>query len=166
MIERRTRLISSSLLPLNITPEITSIHPPVWWNDWLMSDRAEGHGRSCRLADCRIRLLLAVWNPACGRRFEAGGRRTFSEDANHHDRTDEVCRTIFFPLRVADLTILGFRGRSKRRDQTTDGRRAVALPAPDALLPFLTVAAPALYPANEARQQRSRFHRSARAAAP
>src|SRR3981081_3306013 len=32
MIARRTRRISSSLLPLNITPAITSIHPPAWWN--------------------------------------------------------------------------------------------------------------------------------------
>ena len=24
--------MSSSLLPLNITPAITSIHPPLWWN--------------------------------------------------------------------------------------------------------------------------------------
>src|ERR1700674_2763712 len=32
MMERRTRRMSSSLLPLNITPAITSIHPPAWWN--------------------------------------------------------------------------------------------------------------------------------------
>src|SRR3954471_22618525 len=32
MMERRTRRISSSLLPLNITPAMTSIHPPAWWN--------------------------------------------------------------------------------------------------------------------------------------
>src|ERR1035437_4409475 len=32
MMERRTRRISSSLWPLNITPAITSIHPPLWWN--------------------------------------------------------------------------------------------------------------------------------------
>ena len=32
MIDRRTRRISSSLLPLNITPAITSTHPPAWWN--------------------------------------------------------------------------------------------------------------------------------------
>src|SRR6202163_2932364 len=32
IIARRTRRISSSLLPLNITPAITSIHPPLWWN--------------------------------------------------------------------------------------------------------------------------------------
>src|SRR5688500_14512216 len=31
MIARRTRLINSSLLPLNITPAMTSTHPPVWW---------------------------------------------------------------------------------------------------------------------------------------
>src|SRR5206468_10757040 len=32
MTARRTRRISSSLLPLNITPATTSIHPPLWWN--------------------------------------------------------------------------------------------------------------------------------------
>src|ERR1700674_574357 len=32
MIARRTRRMSSSLLPLNMTPAITSIHPPAWWN--------------------------------------------------------------------------------------------------------------------------------------
>src|SRR5213595_2573495 len=32
MMARRTRRISSSLLPLNITPAMTSIHPPLWWN--------------------------------------------------------------------------------------------------------------------------------------
>src|SRR3954470_5182874 len=32
MIARRTRRISSSLLPLNMTPAMTSIHPPAWWN--------------------------------------------------------------------------------------------------------------------------------------
>src|SRR3954462_7145858 len=31
MMERRTRRISSSLLPLNITPAMTSIQPPAWW---------------------------------------------------------------------------------------------------------------------------------------
>src|SRR3954466_3621014 len=31
MIALRTRRISSSLLPLNMTPATTSIHPPVWW---------------------------------------------------------------------------------------------------------------------------------------
>src|ERR1700686_1537370 len=32
LIRRRTRRISSSLLPLNMTPAMTSIHPPAWWN--------------------------------------------------------------------------------------------------------------------------------------
>src|SRR5436305_13105424 len=32
MMARRTRRMSSSLLPLNITPAMTSIHPPAWWN--------------------------------------------------------------------------------------------------------------------------------------
>src|SRR3954465_4942633 len=32
MIARRTRRSSSSLLPLNMTPAMTSIHPPLWWN--------------------------------------------------------------------------------------------------------------------------------------
>src|SRR6476660_3177138 len=32
MMARRTRRISSSLFPLNITPAMTSIHPPAWWN--------------------------------------------------------------------------------------------------------------------------------------
>src|SRR5260221_9604413 len=45
MIARRTRRSSSSLLPLNITPAMTSIQPPVWWNDWLMSGRAAVCGR-------------------------------------------------------------------------------------------------------------------------
>src|SRR6185436_12448734 len=31
MMARRTRRKSSSLLPLNMTPAITSIHPPAWW---------------------------------------------------------------------------------------------------------------------------------------
>src|SRR3954453_20576613 len=31
MIERRTLRMSSSLFPLNITPAMTSIHPPLWW---------------------------------------------------------------------------------------------------------------------------------------
>src|SRR6266550_3051294 len=32
MMARRTRRISSSLFPLNMTPAMTSIHPPAWWN--------------------------------------------------------------------------------------------------------------------------------------
>src|SRR5437016_463183 len=32
MMARRTRRISSSLFPLNITPAMTSIQPPAWWN--------------------------------------------------------------------------------------------------------------------------------------
>src|SRR4051794_34768666 len=32
MRARLTRRISSSLLPLNMTPAMTSIHPPLWWN--------------------------------------------------------------------------------------------------------------------------------------
>src|SRR2546423_1753604 len=32
MIARRTLRMSSSLLPLNMTPAMTSIHPPAWWN--------------------------------------------------------------------------------------------------------------------------------------
>src|SRR5215208_4306634 len=32
MMARRTRRMSSSLLPLNMTPAMTSIHPPLWWN--------------------------------------------------------------------------------------------------------------------------------------
>src|ERR1700682_5655508 len=32
IIARRTRRMSSSLLPLNMTPAMTSIHPPAWWN--------------------------------------------------------------------------------------------------------------------------------------
>src|ERR1035437_4756529 len=55
MMERRTRRISSSLLPLNITPAITSIHPPLWWNGPLgplTSDRdlyaVSSRGLVCR----------------------------------------------------------------------------------------------------------------------
>src|SRR5690242_14753869 len=31
MTARLTRRMSSSLLPLNMTPAMTSIHPPLWW---------------------------------------------------------------------------------------------------------------------------------------
>src|SRR5450759_4550850 len=55
MMARRTRRISSSLLPLNITPAITSIHPPLWWNGPLgplTSDRdlyaVSSRGLVCR----------------------------------------------------------------------------------------------------------------------
>src|SRR5687768_2504748 len=43
--------MSSSLLPLNITPATTSIQPPVWWNDWLISDRGGVVVNSRRAAD-------------------------------------------------------------------------------------------------------------------
>src|SRR5687768_10804890 len=39
IIERLTRRMSSSLLPLNMTPAITSIQPPAWWNGPLTSGR-------------------------------------------------------------------------------------------------------------------------------
>src|SRR5205814_5319903 len=58
MIARRTRRSSSSLLPLNITPAMTSIQPPVWWNDWLMSGRAAACGRVV------VWRLAAVCDPA------------------------------------------------------------------------------------------------------
>src|SRR5438477_10679197 len=67
MIARRTRRSSSSLLPLNITPAMTSIQPPVWWNDWLMSGRAAVCGRVV------VGCLAAVCDPVkVGRRAEIG----------------------------------------------------------------------------------------------
>src|SRR5687768_2886751 len=68
---RRTRRMSSSLFPLNITPLITSIHPPVdgngmseiivvgsvWWDGW--DGRGADHGRA-RARGCRDRHDRAV----------------------------------------------------------------------------------------------------------
>ena len=39
IIDRRTRRMSSSLLPLNMTPAMTSIQPPAWWNGPLTTGR-------------------------------------------------------------------------------------------------------------------------------
>src|SRR6266550_882031 len=47
MIARRTRRISSSLFPLNMTPAMTSIHPPAWWNGPLgplALEKVQGRG--------------------------------------------------------------------------------------------------------------------------
>src|ERR1700693_3573284 len=56
MIARRTRRISSSLLPLNITPAITSIHPPAWWNGPLgpLTTGRDLYGEDLRGSFCPV----------------------------------------------------------------------------------------------------------------
>ena len=59
IVARRTRRSSSSVLPLNITPAITSIQPPVSWNPPLTADpsdpAARDHRRGADHVACRHR---------------------------------------------------------------------------------------------------------------
>src|SRR4030081_3482114 len=56
MIARRTRRMSSSLLPLNITPAMTSIHPPAWWNGPLgpLTTGRDLYGEDLRGSFCPV----------------------------------------------------------------------------------------------------------------
>src|SRR6266516_2249307 len=56
MTARRTRRMSSSLLPLNITPAMTSIHPPLWWNGPLgpLTSGRDLYGVILRVTICRV----------------------------------------------------------------------------------------------------------------
>src|SRR6202011_5825974 len=56
MIARRTRRMSSSLLPLNITPAMTSIHPPAWWNGPLgpLTTGRDLYGEDLRGSICPV----------------------------------------------------------------------------------------------------------------
>src|SRR6202521_4998323 len=56
IIARRTRRMSSSLLPLNITPAMTSIHPPAWWNGPLgpLTTGRDLYGEDLRGSICPV----------------------------------------------------------------------------------------------------------------
>src|ERR1700749_4894635 len=98
MIARRTRRKSSSLFPLNMTPAITSIHPPVWWNGPL-GPLTTGRdlyevglpGRACRVRHGERR-------PA-GRVAELRERRTFrgQDDLRADDRRADGHREAAHP---------------------------------------------------------------------
>jgi len=48
--------MSSSLFPLNITPAMTSIHPPAWWNGPLgpLTSGRDLYGEDLRGSICRV----------------------------------------------------------------------------------------------------------------
>src|SRR6476646_8121288 len=88
MMARRTRRMSSSLLPLNMTPAMTSIHPPLWWNGPL-GPLISGRDlyvvvlpwvvlRRCGFADRVVR------SGAVGRSRRAVVRRDRSHDRGDH----------------------------------------------------------------------------------
>src|ERR1700682_6382398 len=56
IIARRTRRMSSSLLPLNMTPAMTSIHPPAWWNGPLgpLTTGRDLYGEDLRGSICPV----------------------------------------------------------------------------------------------------------------
>src|ERR1700687_4741744 len=56
IIARRTRRMSSSLLPLNMTPAMTSIHPPAWWNGPLgpLTTGRDLYGEDLRGSICLV----------------------------------------------------------------------------------------------------------------
>src|SRR2546423_6612117 len=66
MIARRTLRMSSSLLPLNMTPAMTSIHPPAWWNGPLgpLTTRRDLYGEDLRGWICPA-VRLDAERPAC-----------------------------------------------------------------------------------------------------
>src|SRR3981081_2367330 len=72
MIARRTRRMSSSLLPLNITPAMTSIHPPAWWNGPLGPLTT---GRDLYGEDLRGSICPAVRRDGESRAGLSGARR-------------------------------------------------------------------------------------------
>src|SRR4029077_8568258 len=106
MIARRTRRISSSLLPLNITPAITSIHPPLWWNGPLgpLTTDRDLYAVGSRGLVCRI---LAAEEDA-GARLVLRGLAERLDLVDHsaiHGRTGPwIPRTVRDPL---DLVRLG-----------------------------------------------------------
>src|ERR1700687_53263 len=70
IIARRTRRMSSSLLPLNMTPAMTSIHPPAWWNGPLgpLTTGRDLYGEDlrgsiCPVVHCDGERPAALWAP-------------------------------------------------------------------------------------------------------
>src|ERR1700694_155198 len=68
IIARRTRRMSSSLLPLNMTPAMTSIHPPAWWNGPLgpLTTGRDLYGEDlrgsiCPVVPCGAEPLDGLW---------------------------------------------------------------------------------------------------------
>jgi hypothetical protein len=92
MIARRTRRISSSLFPLNITPAMTSIHPPAWWNGPLGPLTT---GRDLYGEDLRGSFCPAVRHDVARRAGLSGVRRDHEipdQGLRDHEILDQALR--------------------------------------------------------------------------
>src|ERR1700716_1731807 len=83
MIALRMRRMSSSLFPLNITPAMTSIHPPAWWNGPLgpLTTGHDLYGEDLRGSTCP-----AVRHGAVLRAGLLAGRRRLAGPPHEVDR--------------------------------------------------------------------------------
>src|ERR1700694_3927113 len=115
MIARRTRRMSSSLLPLNITPAMTSIHPPAWWNGPLGPLTT---GRDLYGEDLRGSICPAVHRDAERRAGLSGARRDravrdHEELRGPDDRSWGSRNDLFLPCHAPRAPPPGGRGSSR-----------------------------------------------------
>src|SRR5215210_7618596 len=92
MIARRTRRISSSLLPLNITPAMTSTQPPAWWKGPLgpLTTGRDLYEEGLRVPICRLIRVHPIRLVRPDRGYQRGVLSELSCVGDRADRRDRV----------------------------------------------------------------------------